>query len=125
MKRNIYYAFCFLMLFAMACKKDAGTGGKKTISGTVHYLNGATGEMEIASGATVMISYGTKTYNSNYDQMLLTDSNGNYHLEGIRKGDYFFSAEFTDAQGFSYTTAGYGVTVQNKKDVLTLDIDLR
>lgn len=125
MKRNIFFAFIFLVVIASSCKKEAGIGGKKTISGTVHYKNGATGTMEIANGATVMISYGTKTYSTTYDQTLLADSNGEYHIDGLRKGDYFFSAEFTDVNGFKYTTAGYGVTVENKKDDLTLDIDLQ
>ena len=125
MKGNIFFAVIFLVLIASSCKKEAGIGGKKTISGTVHYKNGATGAMEIANGATVMICYGTKTYSSAYDQTLFTDANGEYHIDGLRKGDYFFSAEFTDVHGFKYTTAGYGVTVENKKDNLTLNLDLQ
>jgi hypothetical protein len=125
MKKSIYCAFIFLLMIASACKKEAGIGGKKTISGTVHYLDGATGSMEIANGATVKICYGTKSNNSSYDQMILTDADGKYHIDGLRKGDYFITAEFTDVHGFAYTTAGYGVTVKNKKDNLDLDIELR
>lgn len=125
MKGKIFFACILLVLTAPSCKKEAGIGGKKTISGIVHYKDGATGAMEIASGATVMICYGTTTYNSAYDQILLADANGSYHIDGLRKGDYFISAEFTDVHGFKYTTAGYGVTVKNKKEELTLDIDLQ
>jgi hypothetical protein len=125
MKNTIGFAFIFLVLIVSACKKEAGIGGKKTISGTVFYLNGATGSMEIANGAIVMICYGTKSSASDYDQTVLSDADGKYHIDGLRKGDYFITAEFTDAHGFTYTTAGYGVTVENKKDNLALDIDLR
>ena len=125
MKRSIHIAFIFLVMIAASCKKEAGIGGKKTISGTVHYKDGATGNMEIASGATVMICYGTKTFSSTYDQTVLADADGAYHIDGLQKGDYFVTAEFTDVHGFTYTTAGYGVTLETKKGSLTLDIDLQ
>lgn len=122
--KNIYYVFIFLVVIASACKKEAGIGGKKTIAGTVYYLNGATNAMEIAANAKVMIAYGTSSASSNYDQTLLTGADGKYHMDGLKRGDYFITAEFTDVHGFTYTTAGYGVTVENKKDELELDIEL-
>ena len=124
-KKNSYCVFILLVLFVSACKKEAGTGGKKTISGTVYYLNGATNSLEIANGAKVMICYGTKSASTNYDQTILADADGKYHIDGLRKGDYFITAEFTDTNGFTYTTAGYGVTAENKKDDLSLDINLK
>lgn len=125
MKRIIQFAFAFLVLVGVSCKKEAGIGGNKTISGKVLYLNGATNSMEIANGAAVMISYGTQSSSSVYDQTVLANTNGEYHFDGLRKGDYFVTAEFTDANGFRYTTAGYAVTAANKKETLTLDINLR
>lgn len=125
MKRIIHIAFVFLVLIAASCKKEAGIGGRKTITGTVHYKNGATGTMEIANGATVMICYGTKTFSSAYDQTVLADANGEYHIDGLQKGDYFVTAEFTDMHGFKYTTTGYGITIETRKGNLTLDVDLQ
>ena len=123
--KTISIALLFLVLIFPACKKEAGIGGKKTITGTVHFLNGATGAYEIASGATVNIAYGETSYNSTYDQTLQADVNGVYHVDGLRKGDYFISAEFTDTHGFKYSTAGYSVSIENKKGSLTVDIDLQ
>ncbi len=123
--KNIFNAFIFLVLLFPACKKEAGIGGKKTITGTVTYKNGAAGAFETANAATVHIEYGTTTYNSAYDQSVAADSDGNYHFDGLRKGDYFISAEFTDIHGFKYATGGYSVTVKNNKDKLTVNIELQ
>ena len=123
--KNILSALLFLVLLFPACRKEAGIGGKKTITGTVHFKNGATGMYEIASGATVNIAYGETTYSSTFDQTLQADVNGVYHFDGLRKGDYFISAEFTDTHGFKYTTAGYSVSIEKKKGSLTVDIDLQ
>lgn len=123
--KNISYVFIFLVLLAASCKKEAGIGGKKTIAGTVYYLNAATNAMEVAADAKVMIAYGTASASTDYDQTLLTGADGKYHIDGLKRGDYFITAEFTDAHGFTYTTAGYRVTVENKKDQLELDIELR
>jgi hypothetical protein len=125
MKKSIYFSFIFLAFIVSSCKKEAGIGGKKTITGTVRYLDGLTGQMEIAAGASVMIYYGTTTASTNYDQQVLADADGKYHFDGLRKGDYYITASFTDSHGFIYSTAGYTVTIENKKDVLTLDIDLQ
>lgn len=123
--KNISIVFLFLMLLFSACKKEAGLGGKKTISGTVTYKNGATGAFEIANTATVHIEYGTTTYNSAYDQSVAAGMDGTYHFDGLRKGDYFISAEFIDVHGFKYVTGGYSVTVNNKKEKLTVNIELQ
>ena len=114
-----------LVLVLPACKKKAGIGGKKTIYGTVTYKDGATSAFEIANTAVVHIAYGTKSSTSNYDQTVVVDETGNYHFDGLTKGDYFISAEYTDEHGFTYTTAGYGVTVNNKKEKLAVDIQLQ
>lgn len=125
MKKNIYSIVVFLLLMISACKKEAGIGGDKTIVGTVYYFDGATGNLEIANGATVMICYGSTSASTDYDQVLVADANGKYHIDGLTRGDYFITAEFTDVNGFRYSTAGYGVTVKNKKEDLTLDLNLR
>lgn len=114
-----------MVLLFPACKKEAGIGGKKTIYGTVTYKNGATGAFEIANAATVHIAYGTTTYNPAYDQSVVAGVDGTYHFDGLRKGDYFISAEFSDVHGFKYVTGGYSVTIKNKKEKLTVDIKLQ
>ncbi len=123
--KNITIAFLFLVLVFPACKKKSGLGGKKTIYGTVTYKNGATSAFETASTAMVHIAYGTKNATSDHDQTVVADETGVYHFDGLRKGDYFISAEFTDEHGFKYTTSGYAVTVNNKKEKLTVDIELQ
>ena len=123
--KQIIIAFMVLVLVLPACKKKAGIGGQKTIYGTVTYKNGTTSAFEIANTAVVHIAYGTTSSTSNYDQTVVVDETGNYHFDGLRKGDYFISAEFTDEHGFTYTTAGYGVTVNNKKEKLAVDIQLQ
>ena len=123
--KKILCVLLFLVLLFPACRKEAGIGGKKTITGTVHFKNGATGMYEIATGATVNIAYGETSYSSTFDQTLQADVNGVYHFDGLRKGDYFISAEFTDSHGFNYSTSGYSVTIESKKGSLTLDIDLQ
>ena len=52
---------------------------------------------------------------------------GTYHYKYAsgREGDYFITAEFTDEHGFTYSTGGYGVTVNNKKEKLAVDIELQ
>ncbi len=123
--KNISIAFLFLMLLFPACKKEAGLGGKKTITGTVTYKNGVTGVFEIANAATVHIVYGTTTHNSDYDQSIVANVDGTYHFDGLRKGDYFISAEFTDEHGLKYVTEGYSVNIKNKKEKLKMDIKLQ
>jgi hypothetical protein len=125
MKRATYFLFALLVLITASCKKEAGPGGKKTITGTVRFLNGTSGSMEVANGATVMICYGTTSQCSTYDQEVVADASGVYHFDGLNKGEYFISAKYTDANGFIYTTAGYSVSAENKKETLTLDIELR
>lgn len=123
--KNCIIAFFLLVLVVPSCKKKAGIGGKKTIDGTVTYKNGVSSAFEKASTAIVHIAYGTKSATASFDQSVVVDAAGTYHFDGLRKGDYFISAEFTDEHGFKYTTAGYGVTVNNKKEKLTVDIKLQ
>ncbi len=123
--KNITTIFMLLVFLFSACKKKSGIGGKKTIYGTVTYKNGVTSTFEKANTAMVHIAYGTKTFTSAYDQTVVVDEAGTYHFDGLRKGDYFITAEFTDEYGFKYISGGYGVTVNNKKDKLAVDVELQ
>lgn len=123
--KNIIITFCLLTFVFLGCKKEAGIGGKKTITGSVTYKNGTSTVFEKANNAMVHIAYGTKTSTTTYNQTVIVDEKGEYHFDGLRKGDYFITAEFTDEHGFKYTTGGYGVTVNNKKENLNVDIKLQ
>ena len=123
------YKFISLILaasciFIAGCKKEAGVTGKKIITGTVFYANGATGTNDPAVNAIVYIAYGTKVDSGSYDQNLLTDTEGKYSIKGLQKGDYYLTADYTDSHGFKYTTPGYGVTIKDKNGELQLDITL-
>jgi hypothetical protein len=124
MKSKIVIVLSFLMMhvFIAGCKKEAGTGGKNTISGTVSYKNGVTGNNDAAPMATISIAYGTSEATSTFNQTILTDADGKYSIEGLQKGKYFIKAGYTDAHGFNYTTPGHGVTLENKKNNIEVNI---
>jgi len=124
--KNIYYIICVLILtvFFSACKKEAGPGGKNTISGTVVYKNGVTGNNDAAGMATVRIAYGTSESTENFDQTILTDSDGKFKIEGLNKGKYFIKASYSDGNGFVYSNPGYGITIENKKKTIEVNITL-
>ncbi len=127
MKMKILIAFSLLILFAFigSCKKkEAGPGGKNTISGTIRFKNGLSGSNDAAPMAWVSIAYGTNEATSTVDQTILTDASGNYKIEGLNKGNYFIKAGYTDANGFSYTNSGVGVRFENKKKTLDVSITL-
>jgi len=123
MKKIITFLFISTIFFG-SCQKEAGILGKKSLSGTVYYKNGATAINEIAPGAVVKIAYGANAATADFDQFIYADVNGQYKIEGLKKGDYFITAEFTDSHGFNYVTAGYLITIKNKKSDLQLDINL-
>lgn len=124
--KKIYYIICVLMvaLFLNACKKEAGPGGKNTISGTVLYKNGVTGNNDAAAMATVRIAYGTSEATESFNQTILTDSDGKFKIEGLNKGKYFIKASYSDGNGFAYSNPGYGITIENKKKTIEVSITL-
>ncbi len=122
-KKILSLLFVCILLVA-GCKKEAGLEGKKIVSGVVYYQNGVSGTQDPAASAIVFISYGETTSTGSYDQTTTTNSSGEYAVKGLQKGDYFITSEFTDAQGFKYSTPGYAVTINNKKSSLNLDIHL-
>ena len=112
------------IFFTMGCKKEAGIIGKKVVKGTVYFKNGVTGTNDPAASAVVYVTYGATVASSCYNQTTTTDAGGEYIIKGLQKGDYFITADYTDSHGFKYTTPGYAVTIQNKKNELQLDIVL-
>ncbi len=122
-KAILLFSF-FILAFISACKKEAGPGGKNTISGSVVYKNGVTGNNDPAPMATVHIAYGTNETTSTFDQTILADANGKFSFEGLQKGNYFIKASYTDPHGFAYATAGHGIIFKNKKKNLEVNIIL-
>lgn len=125
MVSNIFFSIAILLtVITSACKKEAGPGGKNTINGTVLFKNGASGGNDAAKGASVYITFGTTEASSEFDQIILTDDEGKFSLGGLRKGNYFLKATYTDSHGFNYVTSGFAVTIKNKKNTVTVDMVL-
>ncbi len=115
---------CILVVLVTACKKEAGPGGRNTISGIVLYKNAVSGQNDAASTATVSIAYGSNASTSEFDQVILTDAEGKFSIAGIRKGSYFIKAGYTDSHGFVYNTQGYVVELKNKKSTVEVNMVL-
>lgn len=123
-KKFIVYTLIGLLSFVFSCKKDAGPGGKNSISGTILFKNGASGNNDPASLATVSIAYGTKESTTSFNQTILTGTDGTYKFEGLNKGDYFITANYKDEHGFSYFSKGVAVTLKSKKKNAEINITL-
>jgi hypothetical protein len=117
MKSKFSIAFCLVTIMVLfnACKKEEGPGGKNTIGGTVYFKNGVTGRDDAAPMATISIDYGTDQASTNFDKTILSNSDGTYNFNGLRKGDYFLTASYTDEHGFKYTTKGVLITFNHRK----------
>lgn len=123
MKNSIKIVLGIGMLLALlGCKKEAGAGGKNTISGTVRFMNGLTGNEDAAAMAKVFIAYGSDQSTTSFDQTILTNNDGTYKIEGLRKGKYFIKAEYTDPNGFVYTGPGFGIEFNHRKKTATADL---
>jgi hypothetical protein len=117
--------FLLVFIFIGSCKKkEAGPGGKNSISGVIRFKNGSTGNNDVAVNAKVSIAYGTNEATSTFDQTILTDANGNYKIDGLNKGSYFMKAGYTDINGFIYNNSGVGIIFENKKKNLEVNITL-
>jgi hypothetical protein len=125
LKNNLIIAVLLLLIAGVtSCKKEAGPTGKKIISGSVTYKDAATGNNETAPYAKIFIAYDTKESTETYDMQILSDATGVYSIKGLNKGDYYITASFTDEHGFTYSTPGYAVELNNKKEELKLDFIL-
>ena len=120
MKTNIKIWMVVIVAAFMiqSCAKEEGVGGKKEINGTVMFTDGA------AAGAIVYINYGATTDDGTYDQATVTDATGKYKFDGLQLGDYFIDAEYTDSYGIEFNTAGVHINVGDKKNALTVDLNL-
>ena len=128
--KNIRFVTAIILTGFIAfasCKKDAGFAGKKEVSGTISYASGTPAGAVPAPFALVHICYGTLEAKSPYDLTIVADSVGNYKIKGLtsgKNGDYFFTAEFIDANGFKYTTSGVAVSLRKHRGTVTVDLNL-
>lgn len=123
-KQIILFAIIGTFVFLFGCKKDAGPGGKNSISGTILFKNGVSGGNDAAPAASVSIAYGTKEPKTEYNKTILAGNDGTYKFEGLNKGDYFITASYKDEHGFTYTTAGVAITINTKKKNTEANITL-
>jgi hypothetical protein len=125
MKTKVIVTILFVgILILNGCKKDGIMDGRKSIEGSVYYHDGVSPPNTIAPGANVYITYGSKTSTGTVDETTTTDATGKYSVRGLKKGDYFVSAEYTTSAGFVYKTQGHGVTIEGSMNKATLNIDL-
>jgi len=129
MKTNKIISLLLMVVVVMAftaCKKDPGAGGKKNLTGTVTYFDGA-----VAVGATVSIAYDATEATTEFNDVTLTGSDGTFSFEGLTKGDYYIDAEYVaeqikDGQDYAFACDGATVLIDKKKgdlDVGTLVLE--
>ena len=107
------------MFFTVGCNKDKYKVGAAATSGTVKYKNGGTGTTDAAPYAMVHVSYNSLVAKTPYDLTVQADSAGKFSVK-LPSGNYYFSADFQDANGFNYTTIqGTAVSINNTKDQVT------
>ncbi len=101
MKKAIF--FLTLALALSACKKDPGTGGAGTISGTISkevrvvLTNPATSLYTVpAADVDVYIVYGEHV---SPDDKVVTDYNGEFEFRNLRKGKYTIYVYSRDTTG--------------------------
>ena len=123
MKIRILFVI-LIVLVTSACKKEAGPGGKNTIKGIVYFMNGVSGTQDVVKDAQVSIAYGTDQATLEFNKTILTNSDGSYSFEGLRKGNYYLSATYTYSHGFVYKTNGATVTLNHRKKQATAELIL-
>lgn len=101
MKKALF--FLILALAFTACKKDPGTGGAGTISGTIAkevrivLTNPATSLYTVpAADVDVYIVYGEHV---SPDDKVVTDYNGEFEFRNLRKGKYTIYVYSRDTTG--------------------------
>ncbi len=125
LKLTQLFGLLILVFLSGACeKKSAGPGGHNSVSGGITFKNGVSGNQEGAPYAKVSISYGTDQPTTSFDQTVLTDASGRYSIDGLTPGHYFVKAEYSDSHGFKYTSAGTGITFENKERNIEVNLVL-
>ncbi len=105
-----------VVVFSTGCNKDKYTKGTAMVTGTVTYKNGGTATTDPAPFAMVHVNYNSLVAKTPYDLTLQADATGKFSVN-LATGNYYFSADFQDANGFNYATVqGTAVSINNTKD---------
>lgn len=132
---KIYAVLVMAVVISMAsCKKDetivkeydvvhSTTDGQARIMGSVTYLNAVNGLFDAAPWAVIKIASDTTT--KAFNQYWLAGPDGKYNVKGLGVGNYFVTAEYTDAfTGAVFTSGGSILLIKNSVDDITLDFQL-
>lgn len=111
------------IMLSVACTKQGtnGPAASSNIKGVVTYLNGD-GTTGTCINPLVHIAYGASSATSNYNETVVGGTDGSYSIQGLGTGDYYLTAEYTNAEGFHYTCAGVHVKLGNNTDAVTANM---
>ena len=125
MTRKYFLAFAVMPLLIFACKKEAGIGGKSTITGKVfviEYSNNtgqANGNEYYAPDEKVYIRYGDNNF---HDDDVDTGPDGLYKFDWLRKGNYtiFTYSECPTCESGT-TSIEKSVQINDNKEVIEVN----
>ena len=111
-----------LSLIGLSSCTKAGKGGKSTIEGlTKHHTR-------IIPFTTVYIKYNTQqlpgTDPSNFNDNVVSDSQGNYKFSGLEKGNYFLFGIGFDSAISLPVRGGLPITIKKNGDVVNTDVPI-
>ena len=107
-------------MLSIGCTKQGTNGpvGSSSIKGTVTYVN-SDNTTGTAINPLIHVAYNTSSATTNYNETIVGNADGSYSVTGLGVGDYFLSAEYTNAEGFHYTCGGAHVHLGNNTDAVT------
>jgi len=114
--RYFFLSVSLLMTVLLACKQEAGTGGKARIRGQVQHHEAA------IPFASVYIHYGSNDIpTAGYQDSTRADAQGNYTFQNLQKGKYYIYSIGFDANWSPPSTVFGGMPTQvyqRKEDVI-------
>jgi hypothetical protein len=117
--KNIALIAIVILLGLTSCKKTNDFGGSATIKGNVT-LKGVS-----VSKAVVYLTFNATAASSTHNATTITDESGNFTFGGLLRGDYFVTAEYTNASGQTFTSGGGHATIGDKKGTVTADLTVQ
>jgi hypothetical protein len=116
--RNISMIAVALLLAVTSCKKENDFGGKASIEGTV------TRAGQPVSHAIVSMAMDATAATTDFDATTITDESGKYEFNGLLRGDYYVTAEYTSTTGQKFIAGGAHVTIGDKKGTATANLSV-
>ena len=115
------------MMSIVSCSKsnENGPAVNSEIKGSVSYKN-SDGTTFSTVSPIIHVAYNATSATTNYDLTVVGKTDGTYSIKGLGIGDYFVTAEYTNAtSGLHYIAAGAKVHLGNTKDAVTADFVLQ